>query len=429
MVSLFAALVGTYMARRPWIAWFMTVRIALASVAEHPLRTVLSTLAVAMGVAGIVAVHSVIAGLDHAFDSSMDLGKRGKVIVQRRPARGGDPRVDWERAPAVDEGDLAALNAHVTRARAIVPVAHELLDSTSRVGVLVHGDPIEGELDVYGVPPSWMLLGRGVAEGRFFSQAESDAGRSVAVVGTDLFDRMRERHQGLGDAILFDGRPFEVVGVLERRGKNPWGNSYDAVVVVPPPVFAETFGTRSLQIALVARTDADAEVDALIGETVSIVRGARRLAPTDPSNFAIDAGEEARDLYQKLTGGLKLATVVLAVLTLLVSGGGILNIMLFSIGERTREIGVRGALGVRPRLILAQFLVEGMAISGAGGAVGLLFGAGVARLIAAASPLPARVTPAGLAIGLIFGVTVGIVFSFLPARRASRLAPAVAMRA
>ena len=415
------------MARRPWIAWFLTVRIALASVAEHPLRTVLSTLAVAMGVAGIVAVHSVIDGLDHAFDANMDLGKRGKVIVQRRPTRGGDPRVDWDKVPAVGDADLAALNAHVTRARAIVPVEHELLDSTSRVGVVVHGEPMDGELDVYGVPPAWTLLGRGVIEGRFFSQAESDAGRDVAVVGTDLYDRLRARHQGLGDTILLDGRPLEVVGVLERRGKNPWGNSYDAVVVVPPPVFDETFGRRSLQLALVARTDAD--VDPLIGETIAILRGARRLAPAAASNFAIDAGEEARALYTKLTGGLKLATVVLAILTLLVSGGGILNIMLFSIGERTREIGIRGALGVRPRLILAQFLVEGMAISGAGGAVGLLVGAGIARLIAATSPLPAQVTSTGLAVGLGFGLTVGLIFSYLPARRASRLAPAVAMRA
>jgi putative ABC transport system permease protein len=200
----------------------------------------------------------------------------------------------------------------------------------------------------------------------------------------------------------------------------------DNFVVMPYSTFLPIYGKRrSLALAVAATSG---QLDALEDEIIGILRQARHVAPGAPNDFAINRQQQILDVYDKLTGALYGVAIGIGLITLLVGGIGIMNIMLVSVRERTREIGIRRAIGARRRTIVIQFLLESAAVAVLGGAIGTALGLGAAQLVAAVSPLAAAVTPRAVILGLTFSATVGILFGLWPAWRAAMLDPIEALR-
>jgi putative ABC transport system permease protein len=259
-------------------------------------------------------------------------------------------------------------------------------------------------------------------------ETDVELGRPVVVLGADLVDKLfpgSSHADVLGKRILIAEQPFTVIGTLERRGQF-LGLALDNVVHVPYTVFQRIFGSkRNMTIAIAAPPG---QVDALEDELTAILRRARGVAPGKPDDFALNRQETFLRVYRGLTGALYGVAVGVGVITLVVGGIGIMNIMLVSVRERTREIGVRRALGARRRTILLQFMVEASVVAALGGAIGTALGLAAAKLLSMVTPLAAAVTPSSIALGLGFSAAVGLLFGSWPAWRAANLDPVEALR-
>jgi putative ABC transport system permease protein len=270
--------------------------------------------------------------------------------------------------------------------------------------------------------------GGGVRAGRFFAESDSELARPSVVLGAEVVDRLFPGvplEAVLGQRVLVGGHAFSVVGLTDRRGRF-LGIPMDNNVLVPYTTFGRFFGSkRPMNIAVAAPPGRVAELE---DELTSILRKARQVRPGKPDDFLFNRQDQFLRVYKGLTGALYGVAVGVGFITLIVGGIGIMNIMLVSVHERTREIGLRRALGARRATILAQFLVESALVATLGGAIGTAIGLGVAQLIALLTPLAAAATPSAVALGLGFSSLTGLVFGSWPAWRAANLDPVEALR-
>jgi putative ABC transport system permease protein len=262
--------------------------------------------------------------------------------------------------------------------------------------------------------------------GRFLLSSDVEHRRSVCVLGAEVAEKLFGSDDPLGHRVNVGGYKFRVVGVLEKRGKI-FGFNPDLLVIIPFGTFEKTFGhERSIEIQVKAVSAARLEEtqDQLTG----IMRRARKLGPMQSDDFAINKQSMLTDLYNSLTAGLWAVAIGVGSISLLVGGIGIMNIMLVSVTERTREIGIRKAIGAKRSDILWQFLVEAMMVCGLGVVIGLVIAVAIVMLVAKFSPLPAAITPWVAVLGLGFTVTLGLFFGIYPASKAARLNPIEALR-
>jgi putative ABC transport system permease protein len=281
------------------------------------------------------------------------------------------------------------------------------------------------EIRVIGTTEHWTeMSGIEPKDGRFIGRADLESARPVVAIGADVANQLRDHGVAVGDMLKVGGFSMRIVGELPPRGR-VFGRTQDDYVVIPLSLFERLYGVRrSMTIGVV--TDPENLV-ATTSEITGALRARRKLSPTQEDNFSLNQQDMLVDVYNRLTKALYATAFGLAIITLVVAGVGIMNIMLVAVAERTKEIGIRKALGARPSVILLQFLVEATLVSGLGGLLGTLFGAGVAKGLDAVTPLPASVPGAAIAAGIAFGLFVGVVFGLLPAYRASRLLPVDAL--
>ncbi len=395
------------------------LRIALGSLWAYRLRSFLTALGVLIGVATVLAIDGIIEGLNTSFKEQLASLGTGTLYVSRRPwlIMG-----DWWKymgRPRVTRQDAEYLEAHLTLASAVVPFADERGTvhggGADLPGVRIIGS-VEGWPEMSGIQPK---------QGRFISPADVEAARPVAAVGADVMDALAKEGVALGDSIKIRGWPIQVIGVMPARGRI-FGQSQDDFVVIPISLHGRLFGTGgSLNIGVVVDPD---KLDQGSDEIIGAMRTRRRLEGDQEDTFSINQQQVFVEFYKKITRSLYATAVGLGFVTLIVGGVGIMNIMLVAVAERTQEIGIRKALGARPSTILSQFLVEAALVSGVGGVMGTMIGLMLAKLVASVTPLPAVVPPGVAGIGIGFGVLVGVLFGFLPAYRAARLAPVIALR-
>jgi putative ABC transport system permease protein len=265
-----------------------------------------------------------------------------------------------------------------------------------------------------------------VERGRFLIPADVERGAQVAVIGTDVVDTLFPNVDPIDKEITLDGRRFRVVGVMERKGKFLF-QSRDNIILLPRGAFQKRNERFHFLIADV-KPISPAVLKQAEDQIRETLRRKRKLRFLEKDNFGVVSQDTLTDLYSQITGGIYMVMIAISSIGLLVGGVGVMNIMLVSVTERTREIGVRKALGAKKRDILWQFLTEAMTLTGTGGILGILIGAIVAYLVNAFSPFPARMQPAWVLIAFLTSVAVGLFFGLWPAAKAARLDPIEALR-
>ncbi len=400
-----------------------TGRVAMSSLFANPLRSLLTSLGIIIGVLAVVGMSSMIEGLDRFFSEQLsDLGSE-TFYIQTRPSveiqvGGHSNETDW------DELTLDDMYAIRKDADSVELVS----GSSTHFGVEVRygGEKTNPNVILYGGDENLpRIQGLDLEAGRFFGPLDNSNRRNVVILGADLVERFFPTIDPLGREIRIDSHRFLVIGVLERQGEF-LGFSQDNIVFVPLTTFRKYWGRRSeVQIAVMARPG---RLQYAVDETVSILRNRRGVPPGEPNDFEMITSDSIRDMMNALILGISLVMVGIASISLLVGGIGIMNIMLVSVTERTKEIGVRKAVGARRSDIVFQFLVEAVVLSGVGGTIGAAIGVGIGLLVGIVTPLPAAVPFGMLVIAFFVCCGIGIGFGVYPAMKAARLDPVEALR-
>jgi putative ABC transport system permease protein len=402
------------------VDFFEGARIALSSLLTNRMRTVLTTLGIGIGVATLLAILGITQGLDSSFASQLASIGSSSLHVSKMPWVAMGNWWEFRNRKDLTLADVEAVRSHSTYAIAVAPE----VDHSAEVAFM--GDSLGG-VEITGTTAEYLQVsGFDITQGRFLTNADDDARRPVAVLGMDVVDTLFSMSNPLGATVRIGGHPFTVVGTLSRKGKI-LDSSQDMAVVIPYKTFTGYFGKHhglSIGVAVESPDLMNAAEDQLVG----IMRRARNTAPDKKDDFSINRPEQLAATYKQLTGALFGVAVGIGLITLLVGGIGIMNIMLVSVRERTREIGIRRALGARKRTIVAQFVMEAIAVSALGGLAGTIVGLAGAKLISEITPLAATVKPLTILFGVSFSGLVGLLFGIWPAARAANLDPVEALR-
>jgi putative ABC transport system permease protein len=400
------------------------LRIALGSLLGARLRSFLTTLGIVIGVMTVIAIVAIIQGLDAAFEEQIaNLGAHTVYVSKYAWFIKGQGEW-WEMRNRKDLGrrELEAVEREATLATAVSP-------QVNWRGTVTRADHELQAVRLTGTDERLLETSGGtVAAGRFLTETDVDLTRPSVVLGFEVGQRLFpgwEPDAILGRKVRVEGHLLTVVGTMARRGKL-LGMDMDTIVYLPHSTFTRLLGGKRSLILAVSTTPE--HLEALQDQLTGILRRVRQVPPDRKDDFALNRQEQFLKVYRQLTGALYAVAVGVGVITLVVGGIGIMNIMLVSVTERTREIGVRRALGARRRTILLQFLIESSVVAGLGGAVGTGLGLAAAQLVALLSPLAAAVTPGAIALGLAFSAAVGLAFGSWPAWRAARLDPVEALR-
>ena len=394
-------------------------KIAILALRANRLRTLLTTIGIGIGVCTLLAIVGIIQGLNASFARQLASMGANSMYVTKFPwiIRGDffKYRNRRELTPS-----LAEQLREIPEVSAVAPMTFKT-DEVKFSNLALANVQVQGTTADFPAVAGWE-----VTSGRFLSGPENDNSSSVTVLGADVADGLFPTSNPLGQSIRIGNRPFRVIGVLARKGKI-LGQNQDLSVQVPIKTFLSDFGSkRQLTIGVAAAPGAD--ILMAVDQVEIALRRARAIAPEKDSDFSINRPEQLANTYAELTGALYGVALGVGFITLLVGGIGNMNVMLVSVRERTREIGVRRALGARRRTIVVQFLLEAAGVSAIGGTIGTLLGLGLAKVVSLATPLAAAVQPATIAGGIGFAAAVGLVFGIWPAARAAQLDPVEALR-
>jgi putative ABC transport system permease protein len=396
-------------------------RIAGAALWASKLRSLMTVLGNIVAVASLVAVVSLIRGLNGSVQTAI-LNQAGadSFSVQQFPLTLSDEEFDEVRYnPRITPDDARAIKRYSSHASAVV------LQSQETGQIVRAGKSIEGA-QIHGVSSEFGSLSTFSAEqGRLMSPIEVERSRPVAVIGSEVADLLFDGVDPLDKLIQIEGVHVRVIGVSPKRGAF-LGRSQDDFVVIPLGQFQAIFGARRpLSVAVKPRDIS--RIDEAMDEATVALRIARRLRPREPDNFGMFTSDTLMDLYYRATSGIFAVLVGVVALSLVVGGIVIMNIMLMAVTERTREIGLRKALGARRADIMAQMLTESVVLSVSGGVVGTLVGATIAMGVSRFTPVPAAVEAWSVALGIAITALVGLFFGLYPASRAARLDPIEAL--
>ena len=396
--------------------------IAFDSLRTNKLRSFLTVLGVIIGITAIMAMISIIEGLNQSMKAQ--LASLGTDVLYIRPfapgAWVGQMPDSLRRRKWFKPEDAEAIRRSCPSVDAVAPI-----NFTQQR--LRYGETQTRITNVIGTSPDYMITNNyAVENGRGFTDAEVDHRSPVCVLGVDHVETLFPHVNPVGKSITIGGMPFTVIGQAEARGKF-LGMSLDDIVLVPYTTLDKLFGPN-LPFVLNAKPAAPELIDTAREEIADVLRRQRRVRYDQADNFAIFTDQSLVDLYKQITGAFYLVMVVISSIGLMVGGIGVMNIMLVSVTERTREIGVRKALGARQRDILWQFLVEAMTLTGAGGVIGVLAGLGSGKLVNLLTHLSFAVPVWGIALAFGSATGIGLFFGIYPAVKAARLDPVDSLR-
>jgi putative ABC transport system permease protein len=409
---------------------YEAVQLALRTIVTQKLKSFFSLIGVLIGVMFLIAVVSIVQGMNVYMEDQFAnrlVGLNTFQLRQRPSITTGNVPDDvwrsWFRRPRISYAD-----AEYVKERLTVPATFAMFCADRMI--LSYGGKIAKDIDLVGTEATYFQIKNyEVVNGRAFSQQEVRAARPVVVIGDLVAEKLFAGVDPVGKEVRIAGLPYRVIGVVAKQG-TLFGLSMDKFAIMPYTAPARRYICPiNILDDLQIQTANPVAMQAAMGEVEALMRTRRGLKPGQENNFHLQTAEGALDGWKKISKVLFTALPGLVAISLVVGGIVIMNIMLMAVAERTREIGIRKALGAKRRDILAQFVVESATLSTVGAGFGILFGLVLAFVVRALSPLPAAVAPWSIAVGVSLGILVGVAAGVYPASRASRLDPIVALRA
>lgn len=406
------------------------IGIAFAQIRGNPLRTFFTLLGIIVSVAFLIAVVAIIQGMNAYVKENIADAMIGANAfqVRRTPIQVGmyDDEM-WRRVqkrPRISEADVATVRAALPDAEAI---SMQSGWPTPITEIGWRGRSV-GNILVFGITPDFQVVqDYRVRKGRPLTEIDVTQRMPVVVLGTEAAEALFETVDPIGQEIRLAGERFTVIGVNEPKGR-VLGQSFDTYALIPITRFEMRYGRR-LTTTISVKVADTSDVARMMARAEEAMRVAHRLRPAEENDFSIETSDALVAFWRQLTQVLFAVVPAVVAIGVVVGGIVIMNIMLMAVTERTREIGIRKAVGARARDIERQFLAETIALSALGGVLGVLAGWAFAFLISVVSPLPARITWWSVALALALGAGIGVLFGVYPARRAARLDPVTAMRA
>jgi putative ABC transport system permease protein len=403
------------------LAAFEAAALGLSSIRAYKLRAGLTILGVVMGVMTVIGMSSVIGGLNASMAAQIQSMGSSVILIKQRAPGENVSREERRRRRALSLDEVEAISRRCPAVAAVAPLEWLLGTSIKYQGQLVQN------AQLFGVTPDYQEVHDiFVSTGRFVGPTDVTRAAAVAVIGIELADQLFPNVDPLGKVLTIEGRRFEIVGVLEKRGKFLMFNRDNQVLI--PLGSLRKRDRRTPMFDVDCKAASPDQMDAAVEQIHDTLRRERKLRFWQSDTFAIFTQDVFQELYTNVTSGIYMVMIAISSIGLVVGGVGVMNIMLVSITERTREIGVRKALGATRRSILWQFLTEAMFLTGLGGVLGILVGGAATLVINAFSPFPALLQPTWVAIGLLTSMAVGLIFGLWPAAKAARLDPIAALR-
>jgi putative ABC transport system permease protein len=405
---------------------------SLQAIRANKLRSSLTLFGIVLGVSSIIAVMTAISVVQGTMEQEMSILGAQTFQIQKWPNgfSSEEERLEAMRWPPVTLEEADGLRAY---SQNIDIVGAELWEFGFKAEY--RGEEMDQITICGGTPEYPQNNTHFVSYGRNISQLDVKAARKVVVIGHAIAQQLYPFVDPVGRDIRIDGRKYEIIGVFDEKN-SAFGGRYDTYTLIPVSTFVNTYGMsnrdgfpRSVNVTLHARSPD--VVDDAIAEAKSILRRLRRLDHDAPDNFTLFNSESMIEEFNTMTAGIKVGAFIIGIIALVVAGIGIMNIMLVSVTERTREIGIRKSLGAKPRDILRQFLLEAIVLCNVGGVIGVLIGFLFGNVLVKAgmsSSFEAVVPVEWAVVGLLFCTAVGVLFGLLPAARAARLDPIEALR-
>jgi putative ABC transport system permease protein len=395
-----------------------TLKLAVVAISRNALRSFLTVLGVVIGVGAVIAMVTI--GNGTTAKVSADLAKLGSNLLFVRPGQFGPGRASAQ-AKAFAAADIEAMRTQLHDVRAVAP--SEQAQATAIFGSESHVTTVTGTDNDFFVAQDWTIIA-----GNRFSPGDLRSGRAVCILGATLRSELFGAGDPIGQRIRINKISCDVIGLLAAKGQSGFGTDRDDVAIMPLRTFQRRIsGTPDIRSIFVSAEDG-ADTSNVQSDIEWLLRERRKITPGKEDDFTVRDMKEIADARTQTTGVLTALLGAVAGVSLLVGGIGIMNIMLVSVTERTREIGIRLAIGAQESQVLMQFLVEAVVLSLFGGVTGILLGLGLAWLASAAMQIPFTVDPVIVATAFGFSAAVGVVFGFFPARRAARLDPIEALR-
>jgi putative ABC transport system permease protein len=400
-----------------------TFKLALSALARNKMRSILTMLGIIIGVGAVIAMVGIGQGASASIQSQISQLGNNMLYVSAGSSNTGGMRGGSGSGTTLTVEDIEAMELEVASVRAASP-------SVRASGQLVFGNQnwsassgIIGVNEKFPEIRDWK-----VGSGEFFTAADVRYAARVAVIGKTVADNLFTGMDPIGQTLRIRNLPFRVIGVLAQKGQNQVGQDQDDTVIIPyTAAMKKLLSTTRVSMAMVSAVSADATSSAE-RQIRALLRQRHRLAANEEDDFTV---RNLSDIAEAASASSSIMTNLLASIagvSLLVGGIGIMNIMLVSVTERTREIGIRMAIGARSGVIRRQFLIESITISLVGGIIGVLLGVAASIGISSALNWPTLVSPASIAISVIFSVLVGVLFGYYPARKAAALDPIDALR-
>ncbi len=400
------------------------IRLALQSLWANKLRSVLTLLGVVIGIASVIAVVTFVNGINgYMAEKVFNLGADVFIVSKMPPViTNFDEYEEGMKRKNLTMEDYRAVLAGCAQCSSVGAI------EGNSAGKVKSGQQSMTGVNIRGITPSMApILNVDLETGRMLNQTDEDTRSNVVVIGTDVVDNLFPGVDPLGKELRVDGEEYQVVGVGQKQGTT-LGQSRDNYVLMPIGAYLKQYGVHTSITIFGKANGIGGQLETAMDQARVIIRGLRHDLPGKPDSFEVETNASLLGIWSNLTGTFFIAMIAIAAVSLVVGGILIMNIMLVSVTERTREIGIRKAMGARSRDVLLQFLIESATIALVGGVIGVLGGITIAEIVTAIIGMPSAIKLWAVAAALIVAASVGLFFGVYPARRAARMDPINALR-
>ena len=401
-------------------------RMAIEAIRQNKLRSILTLLGISIGVFSVIGVMTAIRTLESSVNSQLDILGTNTFTINKSPAiqihgPGGDRKIRQRK-------NITYAHYEEMKRKAKLPLRVSVLDGTSERNIRYKDKSLKKSAELNGAD-EWALrsINTYLADGRNFTPDDIRFSRNVTILGPDIVDILFPFEDPLGKAIKIKGIDYTVIGVTERKGQ-AFGQSQDYFVLIPISLYIQRFSSKWTSLGIVFEAESADMYEKTMDEAIGLMRVVRKVPVGEENDFSIISNEELMETFAGFTGGIKIFAGSVSVIALLVAGIGIMNIMLVSVTERIKEIGIRKAIGATRRDILTQFLMEAIFLSQFGGVVGVILGIAGGNVVAIVLNVPAVVPMDWAFYGMAVCSLIGIGFGIYPAWRAANLDPIESLR-